>query len=568
MNCGKNPECSLGNNNARWQTAPRYIVGSISLKASCRERDGKCAYWTIARLRVLCMTCGLLLPPCIAFGQDAALTAERRSVVQIRVHRDGLSDETAAAVLVGWTDQHAYFATAYHAVAPKGIVPVRSVEVRLYASPERLDAQVFDRLDADLDLAVVRTAIPATMPRVPLASAAPKPAASIRIIGHPASGEWSVWSGAIQNETAAGGDIQHFVYSDRDLPGDGFSGGGIFDAGGALLGIHSETAKGYGVGIKVSEMLRRFSVWAVPSNAIGSVAAGAPITEEKMGTDQLRASLDGFWSLPTGSIVLIRQSGDSVTATYAELSVDNRVTNKRRKVGDIYLKATYRQGVVDGKAYLWWPDSSIQGCNEILGDPEHLLGEGPIGGPLRLTLSQDGKRLQGEIWSMSENGCRVATGTRNIELTRMIPPPAQLNIEMVRNEAASRNPVFDRYLNPSGSWTTPTGISVEISCEGDACSGTVDVVPQQVAATVEGAVRVGQKILVGTYEGGIFSGQFMLRWSDFDEKTCGSKIPRNYPLSLLMSSDGKSLVGVFSSTILGPFCQPQNGPSGTLELDR
>jgi hypothetical protein len=200
-----------------------------------------------------------------ALAQDADLSAQRQSVVKIRIRREGRPDETAAGVIVGWTEQNTYYATAYHAVA-SDTGTVQSLRLQLHTSPDTVDGEIFPRFDAVLDLAVIRTATHTGASSV--SGGNPRPGAAIQIVGHPAAGEWSVWAGSIQNENAANGDIEHFVCVGRALPTNGFSGGGVFDSTGRLLGIHSETAGGVGIGVKFSEMLRRLTAWSAPTNAI------------------------------------------------------------------------------------------------------------------------------------------------------------------------------------------------------------------------------------------------------------------------------------------------------------
>jgi hypothetical protein len=209
----------------------------------------------------------------LVHGQPDPLETQRQSIVRLRVNRTNLPSETAAGMIIGWTDTRVYVITACHALLPDcgaPEAPVTGVELQGYRRAESFPAVVFGRFDPALDLAVVSAAVPRDFPLRPaLIRSDPEPGANIHVIGHPAAGEWSVWRGSVLNENGPSGDVTHFVYAGTSLPTDGFSGGAIFNAAGRVLGLHSRTsgAAAYGLGMKMDDVVRQLQVWQVPANA-------------------------------------------------------------------------------------------------------------------------------------------------------------------------------------------------------------------------------------------------------------------------------------------------------------
>ena len=204
------------------------------------------------------------LPP----PQSEGLQAQRSVVVKLRIHRPRQPDETAAGFFVGKDQQSAYFITAYHALGPNSQgVSARSVQLQFYNSPQNFDALIFDNFDEGLDLGVVRTSVgnlPRGLSRMGRKDVAPD--VPIHIIGHPSAGDWSVWSGSVQNEFASSGDVHHFSTNRDESLAGGYSGGAVFDADGNFLGIHISTTTSYGIAAKSSEIVTQLTAWRVPSN--------------------------------------------------------------------------------------------------------------------------------------------------------------------------------------------------------------------------------------------------------------------------------------------------------------
>jgi hypothetical protein len=204
-------------------------------------------------------------------AQQPSADTLRREVAKVRVEREGMTAETAAALPVGWSDTRLYLITALHAVASlqSGGVEHKVTAIRLEwpDNPESQPARLYERYDSVLDLAVLSVDLPPGFTRQPVLSEANVQANQpVTLIGHPASGEWSFWSGQVQNENS-GSDVARFVYTGSNAPEDGFSGGPLFASNGSLLGIHSATpTPSYGIGIKTGDILRMLTAWRIPTN--------------------------------------------------------------------------------------------------------------------------------------------------------------------------------------------------------------------------------------------------------------------------------------------------------------
>jgi hypothetical protein len=137
----------------------------------------------------------------VASGTSGSeLDLQKALVAKLRILRPGGSPETAAAIYVGKDLNQAYFVTAFHAVATSSNAVVPTVEVQLWNSADTLVGQVLPKFDEDLDLAVVMipsTRLPPQLPQISFYD--PRQTVKINIIGHPTAGNWSIWSGSIQN---------------------------------------------------------------------------------------------------------------------------------------------------------------------------------------------------------------------------------------------------------------------------------------------------------------------------------------------------------------------------------
>ncbi len=212
---------------------------------------------------------GIAIAICLpgAARAQGSLEGQRAAVVKLRIHRAGQADETAAGLYVGKDQQSAYFITAYHAIGPNSRgVPVQSVQLQFYASPQNFSAAVFENYDEGLDLGVVSTAVanlPSDLSKIERRDPTVVP---IRVIGHPAGGVWTVWSGNVENENASVIDIHRFITNKDDSLGEGFSGGPVLDSEGAFLGMHTSNDRRYGFAAKSSDIVVQLKAWRVPTS--------------------------------------------------------------------------------------------------------------------------------------------------------------------------------------------------------------------------------------------------------------------------------------------------------------
>ena len=154
--------------------------------------------------------------------------------------------------------------------------------------------RVFESFDAALDLGVASIARPLGLQLKPtLLIGDPRQGAAVRIVGHPAGGDWSSWDGTVQNSVAAGGDPTHFVCSGSVRLTDGYSGGAVFDAAGRFVGLHSQSSVAYGVGMAGAEILKRLKAWQVPTNEFS--ADLSPTTIQNWGNRPSCSGSSSMW---------------------------------------------------------------------------------------------------------------------------------------------------------------------------------------------------------------------------------------------------------------------------------
>jgi ketosteroid isomerase-like protein len=229
--------------------------------------------------------------------QLQSLEVERLLVIKLRAHHTNGSDETAAGLFVGKDAKSAYFITARHALREspddRDSVLVRTVEIQLAGKSART-ASVFAYSDVALDLAVVQIGVehlPPGLPKVPRLDATPD--AAVVIVGHPPAGDWSAWSGAVQNESWTD-DAQCFTTNrDQSLVG-GYSGGPVFDACGNFLGMHRATTASYGVALKASAIEKKLREWGAPANNLGGPAVSAGKEDLKFDQDAIQNVIDRY----------------------------------------------------------------------------------------------------------------------------------------------------------------------------------------------------------------------------------------------------------------------------------
>jgi hypothetical protein len=250
----------------------------------------------------LCATGALMVfSSGVALSQTTSLEAQRTAVIKVQAHFAKQRDEIAAGLFVGQDQQNAYFITARHAIVDDTgahPVPAQSVKLQFYNSPQSVNASVFEKADPILDLGVVYLPLanlPPNLPQIVRSNTVVN--TSVRVIGHPAAGDWSVWQGTVLNENAPGGDFHHFITSSNPSLAKGYSGGPEFDPGGNFLGMQIETEASYGIAAKSAEIILQLNAWRVPTNYLVAGAAakgGEPPTAQQADLDSIKSVLGRY----------------------------------------------------------------------------------------------------------------------------------------------------------------------------------------------------------------------------------------------------------------------------------
>lgn len=247
----------------------------------------------IARLGIL-LALSVCLMTSEVSAQSTKIDAQMDVVVKLRVRFNSQSTlETAAGLFVGKDAQSAYFITACHAVINEGVV-AQSVELQFHSSPQKIKATVFEKYEPVLDLAVVEVPF-AVLPKV-LPEIVRKDAAlmdSIHVIGHPSSGDWSVATGKVLN-LAPDGKIHNFSTSRDNALAEGDSGGPVFDAQGAFLGMHTQSAPTSGIEAKSGEILSQLAAWRVPTNNLSTVTPDAANAGLQADRNAINSVIDAY----------------------------------------------------------------------------------------------------------------------------------------------------------------------------------------------------------------------------------------------------------------------------------
>lgn len=233
----------------------------------------------------------------IGWGQQTVIETERSVVVKVRVHRTTGSDETAAGLFVGKDAKLAYFITARHALMEspedQDSAMVQSIEIQFSGKPKQT-AYVFAHSDAAMDLAIAQMPVeklPPGLPKVPRGDVTPDEV--VVIIGHPSAGDWSSWTGAIQNENW-NEDSQCFTTNrDQSLAG-GYSGGPVFDSCGNFIGMHRLTTSSYGVALKGSAIEKKLRAWGAPVNNLGGPVVSADKEDPKVDQEAIQNVIDRY----------------------------------------------------------------------------------------------------------------------------------------------------------------------------------------------------------------------------------------------------------------------------------
>lgn len=118
-----------------------------------------------------------------------------------------------------------------------------------------------------MDLAVVYVPIvdlPANVAPMSLRDASAE--LPIHAIGHPPGGEWTSWTGMVQNEFAVGGNGQFFSTGTDPSFTKGFSGAPILDSQGSFIGMHLASTNSFAKNLKSESIVGALRAWHVPTN--------------------------------------------------------------------------------------------------------------------------------------------------------------------------------------------------------------------------------------------------------------------------------------------------------------
>ena len=233
----------------------------------------------------------VFLVPGTLFAQDDVDKKAMSVVVKLRAHhaKEPL-EETAAGIFVGKDRQYGYFITASHAVIREGVV-AKSVDLQFHDGPQSFNAIISNSYDSILDLAVVEVpvaSLPPGLPEIVKKDATLK--TQVYVMGHPASGAWTISAGAVIKTTSPNEKINKFTISRDSSLAEGDSGGLVYDSAGAFLGMHIESGATYGVETKSDEILGQLAAWHVPTNNITTV----PAAQLDVGTAAMQAERDAI----------------------------------------------------------------------------------------------------------------------------------------------------------------------------------------------------------------------------------------------------------------------------------
>jgi hypothetical protein len=203
------------------------------------------------------------------FDADS-LETQKAAVVKVLVKRANGSGEQATGLFVGTDGKNAYFITALHAITedPNSYSPdlVKKIQLQ-FPHSAIFTASAATKISQALDLGLVLAPVanvPRTMPKIVMKDAVA--GTPVHIIGNPAGGDWSIWSGEVQT-SAVGGNPRLFGTGANGLVG-GYSGGPVFDYDGAFLGMHTSTdaSASYGTAAKSRSITEQLDAWNIPTD--------------------------------------------------------------------------------------------------------------------------------------------------------------------------------------------------------------------------------------------------------------------------------------------------------------
>ena len=229
--------------------------------------------------RALVVAMGALAVLVAAAPVPADLDELNSSVVKIHARMTEFADEIGAGIIVRLDGDVAYILTAHHVVDG-----AESIEVELHDDPVRRYAAQVHRFEEALDIAVIYVEddrLPAELPAFDLADPSLlAEAASVTAIGHqPGDLDWQLSRETVTRVNAPR-DPRNFLFSHGGIqPGN--SGGPIFLADDALVGIVVSRDPGHAVAVKIDAALAYLDHWRVPAEQLKSPATVAEGPDEE-----------------------------------------------------------------------------------------------------------------------------------------------------------------------------------------------------------------------------------------------------------------------------------------------
>jgi hypothetical protein len=196
-------------------------------------------------------------------------TERKRGVVKVIAHKPDNVTDTGAGIVVGLEEQIVFIVTAHHVIKDASKIEIVFFDKQYVEFP----ARPFRRYHEDLDIGMVlvestegRT-LPSNLPRYALGEVTRlKEGEKVSTIGHPLNTEWQA---SIKVNTIAGlsaqEDSRKFRLT-RVALDRGNSGGPIFDANGALIGMVTSLAPVHAIGLKIDAVLSVLrDEWRMPT---------------------------------------------------------------------------------------------------------------------------------------------------------------------------------------------------------------------------------------------------------------------------------------------------------------
>ena len=181
----------------------------------------------------------------------------KRGVVKIIAEKPGNTPETGAGVVVGIDKKIAFILTAHHVVSESRRIDVVFIDKQW----EKFNARVFEKYDADLDLAVITVDLVegrkvSDVPKFTVGDFLElKEGDKVFTIGHPLNSGWDISINTntirrLNNEQ----DFRKFRFTNTGVA-PGSSGGPIFNEQGDLIGIVISTRQDYAIAAKINDVL-------------------------------------------------------------------------------------------------------------------------------------------------------------------------------------------------------------------------------------------------------------------------------------------------------------------------